>query len=327
MKAREVLLWQSQTTSIASRSRPALYWKPFAPLLGCLLLCQTGCLSYSTTRSTMIRQGSTPRTSPDQVILVKHGSPVERPYQLLGKVTILQSRNQFSSGAANTAWSSADRKLQKAAAAMGADGVIGIYDGDYPSRRQAWRSGAAVKWLNASEEKQAGEKSVVIALLPIQLPGNTSELNYAAQCVELAARYRLEKKGYYVVPGFVSGYNPTRTNLFHAISSLQPFPFSADNTLLLELAILDSSAHAHWAPWAGLLSSYSGQSVALGARLLSLHPPHEVSRAAAEGSFGMTSSPLFDLSDPANEALEAGYQAVNRILREFNRTLPHPGAK
>jgi hypothetical protein len=122
----------------------------------CLAILSAGCSSVAVTR-TIGLPGLTPLASAGQVKLVEEGKPVTQPYQLVGEVTVSDNQKPPSKGFSY-------KRMKEVAAAMGADGVIGVHLG---MGAPPLRSGLAVKWLAPGEAKRPVTKPFVVAMLPM----------------------------------------------------------------------------------------------------------------------------------------------------------------
>lgn len=166
-----------------------------------LLVLANGCTLYRT-RSVVVHSPGQVSVRPEQIELVKHDQALDRPYQLLGKVAVFQSRSAVLKNPANTEWPGADKRLRKAAAAMGADALVGIHDGtDGVPGGRAFRSGVAVRWLPPGGQAVPVAREFIVGLLPMTSVGG-APTNIAILPAKVAAyaQYKLEQKGYCVLP-------------------------------------------------------------------------------------------------------------------------------
>jgi hypothetical protein len=137
-----------------------------------LAILSAGCTSEMVTRTVGL-PGLTPLASADQVKLVEEGKPVSQPYQLVGAVTVARTASIKGEEKPPPKYFSYQR-MKEVAAAMGADGVIGVhlglaqsFYGPYANCSTAERSGLAVKWLMPGEAQRPVKKPFVVALLPM----------------------------------------------------------------------------------------------------------------------------------------------------------------
>jgi hypothetical protein len=133
----------------------------------CLAILSAGCSSVAVTRTVGL-PGLTPLANAGQVKLVEEGKLVSQPYQLVGEVTVSQTYSQNGNQKPPSKGFSYKR-MKEVAAAMGADGVIGVHlgMGSDPRAATALRSGLAVKWLAPGEAKRPVTKPFVVAVLPM----------------------------------------------------------------------------------------------------------------------------------------------------------------
>lgn len=196
--------------------------------LGSAILC-TGCTSEMVTRTVGL-PGLTPLANADQVKLVEEGEPVSQPYQLVGAVTVARTASTKGEEKPPSKHYSY-RRMKEVAAAMGADGVIGVhlgtaqsFYGGYPNCSTAERSGLVVKWLMPGEVQRPVTKLFVVAVLPMakdsvaqdepvakpamgKHPATSSNMTPPADnqgewtaTIRSAVVEPLELKGYYVLP-------------------------------------------------------------------------------------------------------------------------------
>jgi hypothetical protein len=200
-----------------------------------------GCSSVAVTR-TVALSGLTPLANADQVTVVEEGKPISQPYQLVGAVTVASTAFQNNPGNQQIPAKGFSYKRMKAvAAAMGADGVIGVHTGvsSNPREATAVRSGLVVKWLAVGEAKRPVEKSFVVAVLPLAEDSKSpSEQKSWNETMASAVIEPLETKGYYVLPSqnitFKGGLEAARDLGDPLLQSLG----GADAQLLLETTIL-----------------------------------------------------------------------------------------
>jgi hypothetical protein len=178
-----------------------------------------GCSSVAT-RTVGVR-GLPPVSSADQVKVVGRDQTLNEPYQIVGKVMV--TRKGFL-GPPQTA-DNDTLQMRTVAARMGADGLVGLYDGlarQVPSSYRyvkgteppvnlypesallndyGFRSGLAVKWLGPGEKRSQDFLPFVIAVLPVPV-GASSARDPAKTCeaIRLAIAGSLESRGYYVLP-------------------------------------------------------------------------------------------------------------------------------
>jgi hypothetical protein len=234
----------------------------------CLAILSAGCSSVAVTRTVGL-PGLTPLASAGQVNLVEEGKPVSQPYQVVGEVTVSQTWNAMASGEKPPDKNYCYKHMKEAAAAMGADGVIGVHlgMGADPKVPIALRSGLAVKWLAPGEARRPVIKPFVVAVLPmaedseapVNQTANTPALgknrtvmvtpmkpvdNQAKMTAAVvnAVRVPLELKGYYVLPPesvtYQGGLEGARDLNDAELQSLG----GDDAQLLLEVAVI-SRAH------------------------------------------------------------------------------------
>jgi hypothetical protein len=238
----------------------------------CLAILSAGCSSIAVTRTVGL-PGLTPLASAGQVKLVEEGKPVSQPYQLVGAVTVSQTSSQNGNQKPPSKGYSYKR-MKEVAAAMGADGVIGIhlgmgadpFMGPYPNASTVVRSGLAVKWLAPGEAKRPVTRPFVVAVLPMaedfQVPVEQSATTTAlgkhpstpssttakadkqtawTATIDHAVVEPLEIKGYYVLPSesvtYKGGLEGARGLNDAELQSLG----GDDAQILLEVAVLSNA--------------------------------------------------------------------------------------
>jgi uncharacterized protein YbjQ (UPF0145 family) len=152
-------------------------------------LCVVGCTPLKTSR-TVAFPGLPPIKDVKQVRLVEKIEDVSQPYQIVGKVTTYREGTRILKN-------SSIRRISEQAAAMGADGIIGLHH----NPGHGLFSAVAVKWLAPGESPKPLEVPFIVAVLPVApdptAPGNQEKVVRATQ---VHLMYALESKGYYFLP-------------------------------------------------------------------------------------------------------------------------------
>jgi hypothetical protein len=158
--------------------------------LALLLMLGTGCTPLHISRTVSLK--GLPPTNPEKIVAFKQEDIVNRPYQILGKVTYYRSGTRVTESASIS-------EIRKYAAEIGADGVIGLHrngsgGGVY--------SGIAVKWLDSGEKAKPKEIPFIVAMLPFN-PVDPDEAGERLLKIPMAGL--LESKGYYLQPSITYG--------------------------------------------------------------------------------------------------------------------------
>lgn len=158
-------------------------------LIVALGLCVIGCTPLKTSR-TVALSGLPPIKDANQVRLVEKIEDVTQPYQIVGKVTTYREGTRILK-------KSSIRRISEQAAAMGADGIIGLHN----NPGHGLFSAITVKWLAPGESPKPLEVPFIVALIPPvpdpSAPGNQEKV---VRAMQMHLMYALESKGYYFLP-------------------------------------------------------------------------------------------------------------------------------
>lgn len=169
--------------------RFALLWVVAA----CLLLAGCAAPTISTTK---LRDGVTP-AHPGPMRVYKVGQTPQAPFEVIGVVSA------HSTYKGDVPWSKgALKKMQRAAAALGADALVGYYANHLSAMTCTfgWSSALAVRTLKPGEQASAATQDYRIAIPHAQVASDVAEGGKAQKLEKWTrelAQYCLTTKGYY----------------------------------------------------------------------------------------------------------------------------------
>lgn len=223
-------------------------------LCSCLLLILSlaGCGSMFPIKAYTIQTAKPPATqqAATHLSLSNRGQPVDEPYTVLGKVMAYKRGGLGATREldyVSTPPADMVQALKGPALAMGADGVIGIYHGEYRGMNSAgeYVSGLAVTHSDMGAATSMGHADLQVGILPVQTGKSTIDADDYADIdrdFRVGARWLLENKGYYAPVD-------TRVKFKGSVADLQAMSrneldrlYGADTELLLVLELLDEQA-------------------------------------------------------------------------------------
>jgi hypothetical protein len=161
-----------------------------------LIVLGSGCAAVHSSKTVGL-SGLPPLASAKQVKVVQHREDVTQPYQVVGQITVRRSGTMLTTG------TSLDR-MKQIAAAMGADGLIGLIESHGDGKilgigsGYAWvHSCLAVKWLAPGQLTQPLAVPLVVGLLPSSAASDQAKFG---EIVYESVRATLGLKGYYPLP-------------------------------------------------------------------------------------------------------------------------------
>lgn len=198
----------------------------------CLLF--NGCTPLHITKTTALNEAQ-PFGNAKNITVFEEGKNVERPYQILGKVTVYRSGTKITKGATT-------ERICEQAATLGADGIIGLHR-NYGG---AMYSGIAVKWLAPGEASKPKDRPFVIALTPIitnvKMKGDPVKF---AEGLQKLLVYHIETKGYYlqsqIVAECVGGFETANKMNDENLARLG----GPDTDYLMEIVVVDAKKRSN----------------------------------------------------------------------------------
>ncbi|MEY4387722.1 MAG: hypothetical protein RLY20_3005 [Verrucomicrobiota bacterium] len=264
-----------------------------------------GCTPLKSSR-TVALPGLPPIKDVNQVRLVERIEDVNQPYQIVGKVTTYREGTRILKN-------SSVRRISEQAAAMGADGIIGLHN----NPGHGLFSAITVKWLAPGESPKPLEVPFIVAVIPPApdptAPGNQEKI---IQATQMHLMYALESKGYYYLPnqkvnitGGLEGAKLLNDSQWNALGS-------PNAHALLELAFI---GHAK----ANLLIA-SGASISIKATLVDKQTKKNLYEGTGTGamSVGFLLNAMAPNAKREEAAMLAALQSLKNLTPPTRHTTP-----